>query len=78
MKNKERDLLASVVGAAKSGVVAVVSGENDEIFGGDGRDEVAQPPIEFLQSFAVSQYIASVTIKHIEVHKVHENETIAF
>ena len=76
MKNKQRNLFSRVVRAAKGWIVAVVGCDNDEVFGPNRREEIPQPAVELFQSFAVSRYISSMAIKHIEVHKVHENEAV--
>ena len=41
-------------------------------------EKAAQARIEFIQYFAISQQITPLSIKHIEVHKVDENESVTF
>ena len=65
-----------MVRAAKCRVVSVVGRDDDEVFGPNSGEEIPEPVVELFQRFAVSRYISSMAVKHVEVDQVHENEAV--
>ena len=76
-EGEEGDILSGVVGSRVVGVTSVIGGDDQEIpQTHPGKDPLSQEGVELFQSPGVADAIVSVAEKHVEIHKVHEDEAL--
>src|ERR1043166_9678387 len=76
MKNKERYLFTCVIRSPKRRIVSVIGGDHNEIFWLHRSRETAEPLIEFQQDIRVASHVAAMSVEHVEIDKICEDQTV--
>ena len=76
MFHEQRHLLARMVRAAKSRVIAMIGGDDDQVLGLAAGKETREPLVELPQRIRVAVDVAAVTVQHVEIDQVHEEKPI--
>jgi hypothetical protein len=72
--SEKRDALAGVVRSSVGRVVAVVSGNDEDVFIGEGFEQLRPPLVEAFQVSGHTLRVAAVAELGIEVHEVGEDQ----
>ena len=75
---EDRDIFARVVGRrpTRIRIATVVRGDHQQVGKTEQRQKFSEHVVEFLERFSKPLDVLAVAVKHIEVHKVAENQSV--